>query len=385
MDFVFDRLYGKIKFTSEDLKLYQTKELARLRQISLSAIPTWTIPTGVCASRFEHSIGAAHLARIVGERPEFFDIAKDLYFATLAHDIGTPPFSHASEYFQVKIFGKNHEEFAEDVIAESEFANEVENQGGSMDRILNFIMGKESPISDLLNGTIDVDNLDNTLRFGLSMGLLTEKWYDPQILARAYTLQNKNLVLLEEHLNGLSGWEKTRIEVYKFIYGEANLGTGMMLFRALDFAARESELDKQYFFMTDAEAFNYLLTKCNTKTRTLIERASRWIYYSQVYDFTATSLPEDKMKYILDADNRGILADKIASQLKLPLEDISVYMGRNKGFKQIHIPIISVGNKKVAHRPENKQSYHVQVYVHPDHIDQRSAIKELVDATLDLR
>jgi uncharacterized protein len=380
--FIFDRLYGHIEITPEDLKLYQTKELARLRQISLSAIPPWIIPTSVCASRFEHSVGAAHLAKIVGKKNEFKDIAKNLYFAALTHDIGTPPFSHASEYFQVKLFKKNHEEFAEDMIADSEFAKEVKAQGGDMEKILRYITGKEAPISDLINGTIDVDNLDNTLRFGLSMGLLTEKLYDPEEMAKAYALKDDKLVLLKTHLSGLEGWEQTRIKVYDFIYSNANLATGMMLFRALDFAVRESQLTREYFWMTDTEAFNYLVNKCNPKTQTLLQRANRWIYYNQVYDYTTNDLPQNKMDYILNPDNRGLLADEIASQLKIPEEDVCVYMGRNKGFKQIHLPIISDTKEETTHKPQNKQTYHIQVYIHPNHTGHTESIKEIVDNKL---
>src|SRR3989344_7166750 len=167
--FICDRLYGKIEYDANQLKLFQTREMARLRHVSLSAIPTWTIPTGVCASKFEHSIGVAHLATIVGSKAEFQDIARDLYFAALAHDMGTPPFSHASEYFQIKLLKKNHEQFAEDVIDGSEFAKVVRKNGGDIERIINFVIGREKPMSDIVNGSIDIDNLDNSLRFGLSM------------------------------------------------------------------------------------------------------------------------------------------------------------------------------------------------------------------------
>ena len=68
---VYDRLYGEIKFTENDWRLFQAPELTRLRQVSLSAIPPWCLATGTCASKFEHTLGVSHLARLVGEKDEF--------------------------------------------------------------------------------------------------------------------------------------------------------------------------------------------------------------------------------------------------------------------------------------------------------------------------
>lgn len=376
--FIYDRLYGHIEFDSNELRLFQTKELARLRQVSLSAIPTWTIPTGVCASKFEHSVGTAHLAKIVSERPEFKNISRDLYYSALAHDLGTPPFSHASEYFLIKLFGKNHEEFAEDIIEDSEFAREVQRQGGDIKRVLNFITGREKPMSDLVNGTIDIDNLDNTLRYGLSMGLLGNNPYSPEELAKAYAIRDGQLVLLAEHTNGLGGWEKTRMDVYDFVYGGVNLSTGMMLFRALDFATKENEIKIDYFSLTDTEAFLYLLNKCNPRTRNLVERANRWIFYSRVYNYHSSEAKKGTVDLVMDSSNRGVIADEISTQLRIPPEDVCVYMGKNKGFKQIHLPILSNGGEKDVHKPINKLTHMVQVYVHPKWEDKGEQIQEFM-------
>lgn len=379
--FIYDRLYKQIKFTAYDLKLFQTRELARLRHVSLSAIPTWIVPTGTCATKFEHSVGVAHLAKLVSDKPEFRDIAKDLYFSALAHDIGTPPFSHASEYFQVKLTGKNHEEFVEEIIGDSEFAQEVKKQGGNIDRINSYIKGADKPLSDLINGSIDIDNLDNSLRFGLSMGLFSELLYSPEELAQAYAVRDNKLVLREEHSNDIDKWEKTREIVYDFVYGDVNLSTGTMLFRAIDFAARVGEINRDYFLMTDNEAFNYLGFKCNSRTGTLIERAYRWIFYPRVYNFRNTVVSEKLIKFVMDSDNRGKLADEISVNLKIPPEDVCVYMGRDKGYKRIHLPIVGRNGDR-QHQPRNQQAYMIQVYIHPKWNPKEEFIKQIVDNKL---
>lgn len=381
VSFVYDRLYQRVDLTEQDIRLFQTKELTRLRHVSLSAIPTWTIPTGVCASKFEHSVGVAHLAKIVSRRPEFQDISRDLHFAALAHDLGTPPFSHASEYFQVKLTGKNHEVFAEEIIEGGEFAEEVKRQGGNIDRVIAFVKGEDKPLSDLVNGSIDIDNLDNTLRFGLSMGLLHEEKYLPEELAKAYAIRDQKLVLLAEHAAGIEGWEETRRAVYEFVYGGINLSAGMMLFRALDFARREGEIDRSYFLMTDSEAFTFLATKCNSRTSTLVERANRWIFYPRVYNSRETEVSERLVDYVLDSDNRGKMADEIGEALGIPPEDVCVYMGKDKGFKKIHLPIVGDGDDQ-EHQPRNKLVYMVQVYLNPKWVDKSKKVEEIVNDCL---
>lgn len=371
---VFDRLYGKLPISESRMRLFQTRELARLRQVSLSAVPTWTIPTGVCSSKFEHSVGVAHLADIVAKKTEFKDIAFDMTCAALAHDMGTPPFSHASEYFQVRMLGKTHEEFVVDVLDGSEFSKEVTRQGGNIDRIVNYITGKEPPISDLVNGSIDVDNLDNSLRFGLSMGLVTRPLYEPRRLAEAYAMRNGELVLLPGYDEEILGWERTRRIVYSYVYSQANQGPGAMLYRALDFAHREGELSKDFFFWTDSQAFYYLTHKCNSRTRELLNRAACWQWYKRAFVWTSTAPSEDQKAYVTNVNARDTLADDLAKLIGVEPEDVCVYMGKDKGYKKIHLPILDEHEETYEHEPGHKLVYLIQVYVHDDKPGYREVI-----------
>lgn len=376
--FCYDRLYQRVDFTPDDLKLFQTKEMTRLREVSLAAVPPWTMPTGICASKFEHSVGVGHLARIVTTKPEFQDLEKDLYFAGLAHDIGTPPFSHLSEAFLVKLFGVDHEEFVDEVFDGSEYAREVQRQGGSIDRVANFIKGKDKPLSDLVNGSIDIDNLDNTLRYGLSTGILDQKSYSPERLARAYSMRGDQLVLAPENPQDLPAWEACRAETYKFIYHPANLAAGMMIWRAVYLATQAGEITKDYFFMTDAQAYAYLEDKCNVATSTLMEQARRWHYYPRVFDF-ATTDPSDNLRTLCQTSwNRGPFVDELSQQLSIPPEHVSIYSGKDKGFKQIHLPIVSDNGDHQNHVPQQPLTWMAQVYVHTDSLPKTQAINEFM-------
>jgi len=298
----------------------------------------------------------------------------------LAHDLGTPPFSHLSEHFQIKILGKNHEEFLQDMIYHSKFAGEVKKQGGSIEKIINFVVGKEKPFSDLINGSMDIDNLDNSLRYGLSLNLFQEKFYLPENLASAYTLKDNHLAILPDYSQDLSGWRKTRALVYKFVYSSVNLSPSTMIYRALDLATREKELTKDYFFMTDPEAFQYLEEKCNKRTQNLIESTKKWEFYPRIFNFSTGSPSETIRKVFSDRDNRQILADEISQFLHVPLEYISIYLGKSREYKELHLPTIN--EKKFKEPSSNKLVWMAQVYVHPSLKDKTNEISEFMKEKL---
>ena len=379
-----DRLYGQVGFSDFELKVFQTDELSRIRQISLSAVPPWVLPTGVCASRFEHSVGVAHLSKIVAERDEFEEIKDLLYFACLCHDIGSPPFSHASEGFQGKVLGKQHEEFVADVLDGSELAKLIESRGVDVATVVAWINGDDEPFSDLVNGSIDLDNLDNTLRFGLSMGLINKMYYDPQKLATYYSLVDGELVLLAHDTTEIEQWEWVRKRIYNYVYSPHNLSTGMILYRALDYAFQENELAPEFFLYTDPQAFNYLLEKCNSRTRYLMAQAKNLVFYKQAWNYASTNPSRELKEFCSDMDNRRSLSDRISQEFGIKPEHVSVYSGKNKGHKRIHLPFVSLDETQSNIKPTSQETYMVQVYIHPSEEVNSQALAEFMSSSLEI-
>lgn len=210
---------------------------------------------------------------------------------------------------------------------------------------------------------------------------MSQAQYEPEELAKAFAIRGQRLVLLAEWATGLDGWEETRRVIYEYVYQTANLSAGMMLFRALELARREGEITRDYFLMTDAEAFSYLITECNRKTRELMERINRWMFYPRMFNYRSADVSERVGIYISDSGNRNKLADDISVALEIPPEDVCIYMGRDKGFKRIHLPIVGDGDDK-EHQPRSKNAYMVQGYLHPKWQDKREAMREIIEAKL---
>ncbi|MFO7976731.1 MAG: HD domain-containing protein [Planctomycetota bacterium] len=100
------------------LELINAKELQRLRRIKQLGVSNFVFP-GADHTRFSHSIGVMHIARMFLERitgPLKRDInelhSKAVLAAALLHDVGHGPFSHAFE----KISGENHEKRTLEII-----------------------------------------------------------------------------------------------------------------------------------------------------------------------------------------------------------------------------------------------------------------------------
>lgn len=371
-NFAYDRLYGRIELTDDDLRLLQTKEFSRLKDLSLSAAPPRTIMAVVCASKAEHSIGTYHLAKIATRDA-------NIRFAALAHDFGTPPFSHVSESFMKMILGVDHEEFVDEFISEgSQFRKELKRQGADPVKVSKLIKGQFKPESDFINGSIDLDNLDNSLRYGLSMGIFQDKIYSPERLARSFSYENSEVYLKSGCEDDLLGWEFCRKRVYGYVYSPQNLASGSMLWRAIYFAQKEGEIDKEFFKKTDSQAF-YDLIHSNQKAKSLMEKLERWQHYKSLINFQSEDIPEGAKPFFLDPLQRGILADQIAEEVRIKQEQICIYMGKDKGFKKIGLRIEGSENYFSSIL---KPTWLFKVFIDPEISDKSEAIKKLTKEKL---
>lgn len=361
----YDRLYGQTQVDSKDLAIYQTPQFARLNDISLSAVPSWAQPTGTCASRAEHSRGVRFLAKILAGKKTFRSHANDLILAATLHDIGSPPFSHVTEPLQMAITGLDHEAFSKHLILNTDLAKVIKKQGGHLDNILKLIQGDLLPLSDLVNGTIDLDNLDNTLRFGSSMGLIdASQYYDPRQIVAAFLWEQKQTISIDgKYFPAVKSWELCRHQVYRYVNSFENLSPGAMITRALEFAHREGELKSSFFTKTDHEALAYL-QGCNPQTVKLIGSAYHWQFYPQAFAKNIelnAKRKADLYSYHLKGQD---LADHISSSLKIASESVCALIAYDKGFKQIHLPIKGL-KKTFHHAPVQTPKLLVRVYIHP--------------------
>lgn len=366
-----DPLYGRIEFSAELARLFDTPEMRRLQKVQIS-IPSQFLRTKPCASRFEHSRGVAHLAHVLAHaNPEFAETSLELQYAALVHDVGTPPFSHCSETVMQQQLGADHEDFGRAILGGSTVERLAMSLGVDLDTAYEYGKGP------LFNGYPDLDNADNTPRFGTSQGLCALD-YDPVKLAQGLCRVNGQYALRHEVEDEVVNWAACRREVYGFVYSPDHQAPYLMLRRAVELMAADNGIPVSFFTMTDAEALNFLTQRGGRSTRQLIEAATRHEDYLLVFQEEVTVA---LAKNILIEE----LANAIARELGIPLDCICASLQRGRGEKHRTLPFVDDAGR-VLPLPANGTPvlWKIVVYVAPPYRTYHQKIRKYIQDRLNV-
>lgn len=319
-----DLVYGDIELTSAEVLLLRTGLMSRLQGVHM-AIPARFLKTPASPTRFDHSCGVAHLAKLVAQLPDFADLGANLICAAYAHDAATPPFGHTMDPLLERCLKMDHEERACELIEDEYFSRMARSLGAELSKVKELLRGS------WFRGAPDLDNADNTLRYGIKMGLC-ERMYDPRHIARAYCLVDGRLCLKPGARSAVQGWGACRQRVYQdFVYAGDHQAPYLMLRRAVGLVLQEKGLPDSFFDMTDREAYDWL-QGCGVRSAlALLRLAEDKLYHWRVHC-------SDETIGLLKSIDPLRLADDIAAHFKLSPEKICVGFGTNRGQKPREIP-----------------------------------------------
>ncbi len=169
-----DPIHGFIRVSEDELRIIDDPIFQRLRRIKQLSFG-YMVYHGAEHSRFGHVLGAMHTIeralRRIKRNSEALGTAVDLTeedirlarFATLLHDIGHLPFSHALE----SVLPEKHERYSA-TIAEERFATIIHHAGIDPKDVTKLILGqsplKKPYLTSLISGQLDVDKFDYLLR-----------------------------------------------------------------------------------------------------------------------------------------------------------------------------------------------------------------------------
>ena len=232
-----DPVWGYIYLPDPLLALIDTVEFQRLRNISQLGFVHLVYP-GARHSRFEHSLGVYHLAklflvRLLRSAPPLCLEDEDIRVflaATLLHDVGHYPFSHTLE--ELTTFFVDHEERARAIIEDPASAvNRALRDELDVDpvRVANVIdyeaAGREVPprdmlLANILSGTLDPDKIDYLLRDSLFCGVPFGESVnrDRLISAIKYDPQRRRLAITSKGVSAVEALVFTNYLMYRNVY-----------------------------------------------------------------------------------------------------------------------------------------------------------------------
>jgi HD superfamily phosphohydrolase len=186
-----DPVHGYVQLEGLALEIADTPQMQRLRWIKQLGLASLVYP-GANHTRFEHSLGAYHLADLLASHLSLPEEDRMLVeAAALLHDVGHGPLSHATEAALAPYLRKEHESII-DVLKKGEMRAVLDKYGLKASEIQAAINGVG--LGQIVSGEIDVDRMDYLIRdahyTGVAYGVI-----DRLRLIQKMTLHSGELVV----------------------------------------------------------------------------------------------------------------------------------------------------------------------------------------------
>jgi len=163
MKVVLDPVHGYIEMDEIVQELLATPQMQRLRRIKQLGFSNLVYP-GANHTRFEHSLGAMHLASMLMKNLDSIEEGKkkEIRAAALLHDVGHGPFSHVTENVIDKYTRHRHDDVKE-IVGKGEIKEVLKKHGISPGDLAKHVKG-ETSLGQILSSEIDVDRMDYLVR-----------------------------------------------------------------------------------------------------------------------------------------------------------------------------------------------------------------------------
>lgn len=227
MDFegeITDPIHRSIRFSAAERDIIDSPIFQRLRRIRQLAGAHLVYPSAQ-HSRFEHSLGAMHVAGLAGESLlakgyiDNADVVQELRLAALLHDIGHGPFSHLFEEVLETKTNSSHEEIGRRIIAKTEIADSLAKNGYGPDHIarLSFGQSRTGFLNEIISGGLSADIMDYLPRDAYFTGAEYGK-VDYYRLVSSFEVAKGRLAINRSVLNSLESMLISRYEMFKAVY-----------------------------------------------------------------------------------------------------------------------------------------------------------------------
>jgi HD superfamily phosphohydrolases len=269
---ITDPIHKYIPITDLEKKLIDTEFFQRLRKIRQLAGAHLVYPSAQ-HTRFEHSIGAMHLAGLAAEsllNKGYITCKEDvesLRIAALLHDIGHGPFSHLfEEVLREKESNKiNHEIIGKRIIKETIIIDILEKYGYDGDYVCNLSFGESKKMfyDEIIAGSLSVDIMDYLPRDSFFTGAEYGKVDYHRLISSLEVLSNGHLGINKSAINSLESMLISRYQMFKAVYFHKTVRAGeVMLLHSLISADKQLNFSnfaiEEYLDYTDDKTIDII-------------------------------------------------------------------------------------------------------------------------------
>ncbi len=209
---VRDPVHGYVKLEGLALEIANTPQMQRLRWIKQLGLANLVYP-GANHTRFEHSLGAYHMAFLLTDHLGLDEDDRLLVgAAALLHDVGHGPFSHALEHELIE--DVHHEEIS--MLLMRKLNEELNGRLQTAIEIFTDIHPKKF-LHQLISGQLDVDRMDYLNRDSFFTGV-AEGVIGYDRIIKMLTVHNDELMVEEKAIYSIEKFLVSRRLMYWQVY-----------------------------------------------------------------------------------------------------------------------------------------------------------------------
>ena len=356
-----DPLWSNIRVEPDALAILDTEPFQRLRYVRQLGHAFLVYP-GATHSRFEHALGAYHLARRataqLRDRGELDGVAAEelrlVHLAALLHDIGHYPFSHALEEAGLP----SHELLAEEQLQHPALVRAMDgiDVGELGSRLLKLIRGtSSSPLQGLISGSMDLDKIEYLARDARMCGVPyghvdVDRLLDALAVVEtgvrgqgSGVRRTERRAMIGVHQRGTSALESllfAKYQMYRNVYWHHAVRSATAMFkRAVRTALRREQISTAWIGQaTDETLMERLRTLPDTP---LAHRLRARDLYKRALDLPAVEVPDDTADWIArEPDAAERLEDEMAREIGVEAGEVLIDYPAKPAMLDVDLPVV---------------------------------------------
>lgn len=286
-----DEVHGTLEFDYLEERIIDCAEFQRLRRIRQMSVTNLVYP-GANHTRFEHSLGTAHLSGVIAKRIGLDeDEVRKVKIYGLLHDIGHTPFSHEGEDILKKHVG-DHETLGEKKIQSGEISDIV-SENFRPKEIL------ELEKANIITSDLGSDRMDYLKRdaqnTGVAYGII-----DIDRIVHTLGMEEGQLCIEKGGLEAAEYLLVARFVMFSTVYLHrvVRIATAM-LYRAIEETIDDGYSPQEFALLDDEDAMNVMLNHKGSKYAKALRTRK---LYKEAYSLPRGSYDEAKKLEELLAD-----------------------------------------------------------------------------------